>query len=117
MKGLLYIRFCLKNINNNLINEIRLRIDSPIVININGNNKFLYSEGIDRSVGDKIICKASDIQKILLNVSNNCLYSINDQLINGYITLSSGIRIGVAGEVVSVNNQIKTIKNIFNIHL
>lgn len=111
------LKFYFRNINNNLINEIRLRVDSPIVVNINGDNKFLYAEGVNRSVSDKIICKSSDIQKILLNVSNNCLYSINDQLINGYITLSSGVRIGVAGEVVSVNNQIKTIKNISSLNI
>lgn len=111
------LKLYFKNININLINEIRLRVGAPVVINVNGNNKFLYADGIDSVNKEKIICNSSDIQKILLNISNNCLYSINDQLINGYITLHSGVRIGVAGEVVSVNNHIKTIKNISSLNI
>ncbi len=111
------LKLYFKNININSINEIRLRVGAPVVLNVNGNNKILYAGGIDSVNNEKVICNSSDIQKILLNISNNCLYSINDQLINGYITLQSGVRIGVAGEVVSVNNQIKTIKNISSLNI
>lgn len=107
----------ISKLNINLINEIRLRVDYPLVVNVKGENRFLTFNGVSESSKDAFICKSSHIQNILLNVSNNCLYSINDQLINGYITLSNGIRIGVSGEVVYVNNQIKTIKNISSLNI
>ena len=104
-------------ISSEYINEIRLRINSPIVVNIKGVNKFLCNDGITNNKSNALICFSSTIQTILQKVSNNCLYSINDQLINGYITLNNGVRIGVCGEVVYVNNQIKTIKNITSLNI
>ena len=111
------IKMLIDKININQLNEIRLRVDSPILVNIKGENNYLTSGGYKTCTNDYIICKSTHIQSILQNVSNNCLYSINDQLINGFITLPSGIRIGVAGEVVSVNNVIKTIKNITSLNI
>ena len=49
--------------------------------------------------------------------SNESLYTINDQLINGFVTVKGGIRIGVAGDVVTNNNEIKTIKNIKSLNI
>ena len=111
------LKFSLENINENAVNEIRLRVNAPIVINSYGNNKFLTKNGLSNSAINAIICQQSFINEIILNVSNNCLYSINDQLINGFITTAGGIRIGVAGEIVYINNQIKTIKNISSLNI
>ena len=41
----------------------------------------------------------------------------NDEIINGYISYTGGIRIGVAGEVVTQNNIVKTIKNISSLNI
>ena len=56
------------------------------------------------------------MQSIMQRLSKRSLYSINDQLIDGYITYDGGIRVGVCGEVVSVDNNIKTIKNISSLN-
>ena len=49
----------------------------------------------------------------------NKIYSekIVDEIINGYISYTGGIRIGVAGEVVTQNNIVKTIKNISSLNI
>ena len=44
------------------------------------------------------------------------LHSVNEQLINGYITYDGGIRVGVCGEVVISDNEVKTIKNISSLN-
>jgi stage III sporulation protein AA len=91
------------------IYEIRIRFNSPIVINICGefqvlrnnlnNNKVVYA---DNRLIDYIICKATD----------SSLYSFNNQIKQGFVTVSGGIRIGITGEVVvSDDEKIKTIKN------
>lgn len=101
----------------NKICEIRLRKNSPITINISGSSKYLSENGITLSEENSLICMPSTINYIITQASNNALYTINDQLINGYISVKGGIRIGVAGEVVYVNNQIKTIKNITSLNI
>ena len=111
------IYFSLLSVSMKDVSEIRLRKDNPIVVNISGVNKYLSNNGLTQSESSAIICSASTINYILQQASNNALYTINDQLINGFVSVKGGIRIGVAGEVVSVNNQIKTIKNITSLNI
>ena len=98
------------------INEIRLRVGSLITINVGGTCLYLTYNGLSKSVGDGIIIKSCNLDYILQKISNNSLYSINDQLINGYVTYQ-GLRIGVCGEIVYGENSIKTVKNISSLNI
>lgn len=90
------------------IYEIRIRCNMPIVINYlnryeplrNINGGQVYA---DKKLIDYILSRATDLS----------LYKYNNQIKNGYISVSGGIRIGIAGEVVlgDNNGEIKTIKN------
>lgn len=112
-----YILTGIKNINLSQLSEIRLRVGAPIMVNVSGENKFLTLSGAEKNHENAIICKNSTIDYVLQVASNQSLYTINDQLIQGYITVKGGIRIGVAGEVVTVNGTIKTIKNITSLNI
>lgn len=105
----------LKTVDLNQFGEIRLRVGSPIQLM---GNKLVYlsNDGITNNSNAAIICCRSLIDEILQIVSNNSLYAINDQLIQGYISVG-GIRIGVAGELVIVNGNIRTIKNINSLNI
>lgn len=112
-----YILDAVKQVNLSSLAEIRLRVGAPVMVNVLGKNYFLTPSGTSEHDHDAIICKNSTIEYVLSQASNNSLYTINDQLINGYITVKGGIRIGVAGEVVTVNGNIKTIKNITSLNI
>jgi len=99
------------------VNEIRLRLNAPIIINIMSRNYYLAPTGLTRESGNAIKCRPSTIDYVLSVASNQSIHSINDQIINGYISVKGGIRIGVAGEVVSINGAIKTIKNITSLNI
>lgn len=106
---------CFKNVDFNNVSEVRLRVGSPIVVL--GSKKFyLCKDGltIDKDLAIKVHSRL--IEDILQIVSNSSLYTINDQLIQGYVTVE-GIRIGIAGELVEVNGVIKTIKNISSLNI
>ncbi len=107
----------LNKVNYNLLNEIRLRALKPIIINVSGKNFYLSDDGATLNKCNAIICDKSVIDNVVRVVSSNSLYSINDQLINGYVTYKHGIRIGVAGEVVCEGNIVKTIKNISSLNI
>lgn len=98
------------------INEIRLRVGCLVVVNIDGTNNYLTYNGLSKTPAEGIIVRSANIEYILQRVSNNSLYTINEQLINGYVCFN-GMRLGVCGEIVNVDNKIKTIKNIHSINI
>lgn len=97
--------------------EIRLRANYPIVINIEGKNYFCNVNGITENMDKSITITPSAINYVLSKISNNSLYTINDQILKGYVSISGGIRIGVTGELVTVNGENKTIKNITSLNI
>ena len=107
----------LSKLNFNKINEIRLRLNSPIVISIQSYNFYLNKNGLTDRVENGLICTRATIENVLNEASNQSFHSINDQIVNGYISVRGGIRIGVAGEVVMINGNIKTIKNITSLNI
>lgn len=111
------INKCIQKLPLDKLYEIRLRLLSPIMVNISGKNYYLTESGFSDESNYTIFGKQSHIEYILQKISNNALYTILDQLINGFVTIDGGIRIGVTGDIVTVNNQIKTIKNITSLNI
>lgn len=93
-------------INYSTLYEVRLRLNQPLIVNICGENKVL-----------DYIVKQSDIEYVLNKCSNDSLYTVNDQITNGYICMDRGVRVGVCGEIVTVDGKIKTIKNITSLNI
>lgn len=58
-----------------------------------------------------------DILSILVNVSKNSIYAIQNDINNGFIIVPGGHRIGVCGEVVFLDGKIKNIKNINSLNI
>jgi len=96
--------------------ELRIRSNDSIMVNILGENYYLSLSGITKSINEAIKPSNGLLQSIIQKISNNSIYAINDQLIDGYIVVPGGIRIGVCGDVVSVDNKVKTLKNISSIN-
>jgi len=92
--------------NTSGINEIRLRTGNNIIL------KFSGSEIVTRYLVSK-----EDILNILLSVSKNSIYSIQNDINNGFLTIKGGHRVGVTGEVVLEDGKIKNIKNISSMNI
>lgn len=96
--------------------ELRLRAEAPAVINILGENHYLCNDYISDSPKDAIQISNGQIQSILNKIANNSMYTVTDQLLEGYVTIPGGIRVGVCGELVQVSGKIKTLKNISSLN-
>ena len=95
-----------KSFNFNDITEIRMRLNQRLIVAIKNKKYYL------KNSNDEFI----DVTKIMLEnfirkISENSIYAYNDNIINGYITLKNGIRVGLAGSVVYENGEPKTIKD------
>ena len=89
--------------------EIRITIERPVMVEVAG--KLLYLEcDKEMIVADKFM-----IDKIVDSVTNGSLYSVNDSIKNGFVTVKGGHRIGFCGTAVSDMNEIRHIKNISSI--
>lgn len=90
-----------KNYDIEKLQEIRLIINKPPILNYD--NKEVIENGI---------LKKEDIELMMKRISNYSLYAYEEEIKNGYITLPGGHRIGLCGEAVLDDENIKGIKNV-----
>ncbi len=91
------------------IEEIRIRIERPLELIIEGQP--YYPNGY-------IVTKMDGIQ-LLNKLSDFSIYTLEEELKRGYITIRGGHRVGIAGKVITERGQVKVIKDItsYNIRI
>ena len=101
------IRVVLENeINNNfIIEEIRIRNSKPIILKLNNSEKII-----------NYIVQTEDVLNILQSICENSIYSYQNQICEGFITIKGGHRIGITGSAVIENNQVKNLNYISNLN-
>ncbi len=110
------IRSIMENIARNdhfPIQEIRLRANQPLSVVTQGKTLFVTHQGeftVSPSIGHKIT--SEDIKTIFMCACQNSVYAYSRELQNGFITLSGGHRMGLAGRIVYENNEISTIRDL-----
>lgn len=90
------------------IEEIRIRINRPIEMTMKGAPLFL-----------SYITQPEDAVQLLNKISQYSIYTLEEELKRGYITISGGHRIGLAGKVILEDSKVKAIRDIasFNIRI
>ena len=104
-------------LNLAFLNEIRLRINSPIIISYAGKKLYLTTDGASQNCSSAILADDRLINSVVFRATENSIYSKNEQIKEGFITTDGGIRLGVCGEMVSLDNNITTIKNFSSINI
>ena len=114
------IRNIINNIPDNIkccVQEIRLRIHKNIILNCpNGS----YALSVDGELSEKetLFCiTPTDIDETFKSICNYSLYSHQNQIRNGYITLRGGHRAGICGTAVISNGVIINIRDISSINI
>lgn len=92
------------------INEIRFRQDKPITVLCNTKNYFLSENGLCNSPNQAIKSTNELINDIVFKACDYSIYSVNEQLKQGFLMVDGGIRLGLCGEIV-FDKEVKTIKN------
>lgn len=111
------IKNALSKLNLNNVYEIRLRVNKPIAINQLGQTYFVSIKGITSNCNDAIILTKEEIEIIFYSICENSVFSVNDRIKQGFITLQNGARVGITGEIVYENNKISTIKNVSSLNI
>ena len=88
------------------ITEIRLRCSKRGVV---------ISSNVEVLMGYVVTMK--DLLDILVNISKNSIYAIQNDINNGFVVIRGGHRVGICGEVVLQDSKIKNIKNINSMNI
>jgi len=99
----------------NMLNEIRLRANCPVLVSVGGQNRFLTKTGASTKVrndNELFMVSRAEIDSILHKAANYAVYAVNEQIKQGFLTMKGGIRIGLVGEVVQEHGVVTTIKNV-----
>jgi stage III sporulation protein AA len=108
------LKTCLERISDlEKIEEIRVRVNRPLEVIINGVP--IYPKIYDK----QYISKEEDGIHLLNQLSQFSLYTLDEELRKGYITIAGGHRVGLAGKVITENGSVKAIREIssFNIRV
>lgn len=109
------VKSALDHLNYNFLTEIRLRRGQPVIVEYLGEYVYLGSYGVSCGAGDRVVI--GDINSVLNSAVNGCIYGYVEQMKNGFITVGHGVRIGLAGEYVTENGSVFTIKNVTSLNI
>ncbi len=101
-----------------LLQEIRLRVNSPLIV-IYNNTEFFISRNYELSTNrnNAYIVTQNEVRETMEYISNYSLYAFEDEIRQGFITIQGGHRVGIAGKTILEADRIKNIKHISFINI
>ncbi len=100
--------------------EIRIRLNRPVSISCPDNTYFLTENGcVTNKIIDQPMLSANkkDISDIFHNICNYSVYSRQNEIKNGFVTMQGGHRAGICGTAVIENEKINNIRDISSINI
>jgi stage III sporulation protein AA len=100
------------------LQEIRLRIDCPLMVNY-GNAEYFVTEDADlvKEPSQGFLITKNEIRETMEYISNYSMYAFEDEIRQGFITISGGHRIGISGKTITYEDVIKGMKHISYINV
>jgi len=104
----------------NKIEEIRIREDRPLEVSWPGDYAFVTREsGLVRDPLGAYRPTSGDCRTLLELLTQHSLYSFEEELRRGYVTVAGGHRVGLAGRAVLEAGKVRTIRDVgsFNVRV
>lgn len=101
------------------IQEIRIRCNKPLMVKVIAKNYYLSNLGsitLNKTSNLYIVTK-EQLEDSFRKICEYSLYTHQEEINNGFITLSGGHRVGICGTAVLQNKNIVNIKNITSINI
>lgn len=95
------------------IEEVRLRQGKPVMLYGDGREYLLGKNGqLVFDIRNAYACTYEDIKNAVNLITNYSLYSYEDDIRNGFVTVDGGHRVGICGKAVLENGRVRTFKDI-----
>lgn len=106
------------NLDYDLLQEIRLRVNAPLLVIYDNREFFVTSESeLSDGEADTYIITKNEIRETMEYISNYSLYAFEEELKQGFITITGGHRVGIIGKAVLEENKLKSMKHISFINI
>ena len=93
--------------------EIRVRVNKPLLLEKVTQEVLVSVDGkIIKNIAGAYRVTKNDIEETLNLMTNSSLYTLEEELKSGFLTLTGGHRVGFVGQVIRDNKSIRRIKNI-----
>lgn len=89
----------------NYLEEIRLRVNRPIVLKFADNEKVI-----------KYLASIEEINNTLQAICENSIYTYQNEIAEGFITIKGGNRVGISGSCVVENGKVININYIYSLN-
>lgn len=109
------VKNAVEHLNVNFLTEIRLRRGRPVIVEYRGKYGYLSPLGITSDAKSAVI--AGDISAVIGAATGGCVFGYTEQMKSGFITVEHGVRIGIAGEYVTENGKVTTIKAVTSLNI
>ena len=100
--------------------EIRLRVNRPVSICCADKTYYITASGAftDRILSEPMLCACkTDIVETFQIICNYSIYSKQNEIRNGFVTMKGGHRVGICGTAVSDSGEITNIRDITSLNI
>ena len=95
-----------ENVNLEKVDEIRIRVDKPVILKVGVN---------DIIVNYKV--SSDEILNLFQVCCSNSIYTYQNQICGGFITIPGGHRVGISGSVVVKDGKVTNITNLYSLNI
>lgn len=111
------LRAVLKNVPEEIqknVREICIRSEKPIIFICKDDYLFLRNDGkLTRNINLPLkLATRQDIKNSIKTMCDNSVYSYDDEIKNGFLTLKGGHRVGLCGTAVLSNNIVVSVRDV-----
>ncbi|WP_099188104.1 stage III sporulation protein AA [Tepidibacter mesophilus] len=101
------------------IEEIRLRVNRPLIVNMNNMDYFfnIKTDKFYNSDQNAYITTREDIEHTFQLICKYSIHSFLDDIKKGFITIKGGHRVGIGGKAIVEKHEIKNIKHISSLNI
>lgn len=109
------------SVNLDEASELLFIAGKPLIIRYPDGDYYLTSKSVlmrkDKDCAAAVIVTERNIEELLERITKSSLYSVKDQIRNGYITIEGGHRAGIAGTAVTENGSVEFIRNVSAVNI
>ena len=101
------------------IQEIRLRVRSPVYVVEDGRERFLDWQGQFTDLPERAkLLTGDELKSVVNHICRYSLYAYEDEIRQGFLTVRGGHRVGIAGQAVLTDkDELRTIKHISGLNI
>ena len=101
------------NIEEEMLQEIRMRVEKPFLILADGEEYFVTENGeLTKKEEEGYLITKQEMMETISYITHYSLYAYEEEIRQGFLTIEGGHRIGIAGKMVMEGKRIKA-SNIF----